>query len=143
MDYINQFIHKIVEKWTQLREKARPVVTKISEKLSVVSDKVGGIWKQVVKLKKVILAVPVGVAAVILAIGNMAKLPARVGLDLQVNGSFSVEIARELAVLGPIAVTAVCLLLMFASKRVLTPWFASLVSLALPVIILLINTFPS
>lgn len=137
------YFNKIINKWTELRDKARPIVKNIGEKLSAFGEKVSGIWKHVIRLKKVILAAPVAVAAVILAIQNMAKLPARVGLDLQANGTFSIEIAKGLAVLGPIGVTAVCLLLVFASKRVLTPWFASLVSLALPVIILLINTFPA
>ena len=40
----------------------------------------------------------------------MQHLPAVVGLDLQVGGDFSIQVVRELAVLGPVAVTAVCLL---------------------------------
>ena len=139
MNYFNRFINW----WTGFRDKARPVVAKIGEKLAIFGRAVSRIWKSIVKMKKLVLAVPVAVISVILAIVNLIKLPARVGLDLQVNGKFSIEIVKGLAFLGPIGVTAVCLLLMFASKRVLTPWFASLVSLALPVIILLMNTFPS
>ena len=73
----------------------------------------------------------------------MQHLPAVVGLDLQVGGDFSIQVVRELAVLGPVAVTAVCLLLMFISRRTLTPWIVSLVSLALPLVILVTNIFPA
>ena len=44
--------------------------------------------------------------------------------------------------MGPVAITALCLLLMFCSKRILTPWVVSAVSLLLPVFIWVINVFP-
>jgi len=40
-----------------------------------------------------------------------------------------------------LSITAICLLLMFISKRTLTPWMVSLLSLALPLTILITNTF--
>ena len=51
------------------------------------------------------------------------------------------EVTME--VLIPLVITAVCLLLMFVSRRILTPWLVSMFSLALPVIILLLNIFPA
>ena len=90
-----------------------------------------------------ILAAPVAAIAVGLAIVNLIKLPALVGLDLQSNGEFSIEILREVAVLCPLIVTALCLLLMFSSKRTLTPWMVSVFSLILPVLLLITNTFPA
>ena len=81
--------------------------------------------------------------AVILALQNMVKLPVVVGLDLQTSGEFSIQIAREIAALGPMAITALCLLLMFCSKRTLTPWLVSVFSLLLPLLILVTNTFPA
>ena len=74
---------------------------------------------------------------------NMEKLPETVGLNLQLDGAFNVMITRELAVLGPVAITALCLLLMFCSKRILTPWFVSIFSLVLPVFVLVLNIFPA
>ena len=41
------------------------------------------------------------------------------------------------------ASSILCLLLMFGSKRTLTPWLVSVFSLALPLIILVINVFPA
>lgn len=94
------------------------------------------------KLRCIFLAIPVAVAAVILAIRNLALLPAQVGIDLQPNGEFLYLLDKSVAVFIPLAVTAVCLLLTFFTKRVLYPWLVSVFSLLLPVVLLLINTFP-
>lgn len=137
------YFNKAVNKWTEIRDKAKPFFVKVGQKLSAIGKKIAQIWKWICDRRKLILGIPVAAAAIILAIVNLIKLPAKVGFDLQTDGTFSVEIVKGLAVLGPVAVTALCLLLMFSSKRVLTPWFVSLVSLALPVIILLTNIFPA
>lgn len=100
------------------------------------------IWKWVYKLRSLILAIPIAVAAVILAVRNMALLPAKVGFSLEASGEFSYTVIKLVAVLGPLAVTAVCLLMMFCSKRVAYPWLVSMLSLLLPIVILLVNTFP-
>lgn len=94
------------------------------------------------KLRSVLLAIPVVFAAIVLALQNIAKLPAKVGLDLQVTGEYALVVSKALAVAGPLAITGVCLVLMFLSRRVLTPWLVSVFSLVLPIVILVINTFP-
>ena len=93
------------------------------------------------KLRSVILAVPVVIAAVILAVRNLRLLPDAVGLELMANGEFSNTVSKGVAVMGPLALTAVCLLLMFCSKKVVYPWLISVFSLVLPLLILLLNTF--
>jgi hypothetical protein len=95
------------------------------------------------RFRKLFLCVPVAVFAIILAIRNLFSLPALVGLALAANGDFSFEMIREIAVFGPLVVTGLCLLLVFLSKRTLTPWLVSVFSLVLPIWILFINTFPS
>ena len=95
------------------------------------------------KLKKIIATVPVAIGAVFLAVYNMANLPRVVGLDLLENGSFTYQIPRGLAVFAPLAVTGVCLLLMFCSRRILTPWLVSVISLLIPIAILITNIFPA
>ena len=94
------------------------------------------------RLRSILLAVPVAMAAVILAIRNLAMLPAKVGFDLQATGEFSYLVDKSVAVMGPLAITAVCLLMVFLSKRVVYPWLISLFSLLIPIVILLVNTFP-
>lgn len=137
------FLDSFAEKWQKFSDQAQPVV----ESTGAFCKKAGAfilqVWKYMVKLKKVILAIPVAVGAVILALKNLTELPETVGLNIQSDGTFSLLIARELAVLGPIAITALCLLLMFVSKRTLTPWLVSLFSLAIPLLILVTNTFPA
>jgi hypothetical protein len=45
--------------------------------------------------------------------------------------------------MGPLGVTAACLLLMFCSRRTLYPWLISIMSLLLPMLILLLNNYPT
>ena len=137
------FIDQLKKKWARFQRKMQPTIDKVKDVVLPVWDKVSYVWNYVKKFKKLFLAAPVATMAVILAIVNLFKLPALVGLDLQGNGEFSFEIIREVAVIGPLAITALCLLLMFASKRTLTPWMVSLISLLLPIMILLTNTFPA
>lgn len=95
------------------------------------------------KFKKIIAAVPVAVGAIILALYNMGNLPRVVGINLLENGTFTYQISKGIAVFAPIAITGICLLLMFCSRRILTPWIVSLVSLLIPVVILITNIFPA
>lgn len=138
-----EFIDKAMAKWEKLKKVAAPYLKKVSAFLRNLGNAFAIVWKYVYRLRKVFMAIPVGVGAVMLAIYNEAHLPAVVGLDLQITGDYTYQVVRELAVLGPVAVTAVCLLLMFVSRRTLTPWLVSVFTLILPVIILITNIFPA
>ena len=92
-------------------------------------------------LRSVILAIPVAAVALILALYSQKTLPAEVGILLQTDGSYAFMVARPVAILFPVAVTAVCLLLTLCSKKALYPWLISVLSLALPFLILLTNFF--
>ena len=96
----------------------------------------------VYKLRSVLLAIPIAVGAVILAIFNQANLPDTVGINMQASGEYAETISKSVAVLGPLALTAVCLLMMFISRKVLYPWLISLFSLVLPLLIYITNFFP-
>ena len=124
------------------------------DRVQVVLAYLGGFFKKsgkvlekiifnITKLKKIIAAIPVAAGAVILAFYNMSKLPKVVGINLLENGAFSYQIPIGLAVFAPLAITAICLLLMFCSKRILTPWLVSVVSLLIPVVLLITNIFPA
>lgn len=101
------------------------------------------VWRYIKKFRKVILAVPVVFGAVIMAVYSSTKLPQHVGINLQNTGEFAYVVSREVAVLGPLAVTALCLLLMFCSRRTLYPWLISLFSLVLPLVLIFTNLFPA
>ena len=117
------------------------------KKISVDGKKIGaavsGVFSWGYKLRSVLLAIPVAVGAVILAVRNMAQLPQQVGINLLADGTFETTVSRGVAVMGPLAVTALCLLLMFTSRRVVYPWLISLFSLVLPLLLWVTNTFPA
>lgn len=133
----------IVEKWHALCEKVGPVLNKIGGFFMKVWDVLLIVWAYVKRLRKIVLAAPIVWGAVVLALKNMDRLPETVGLMLQVDGTYAIEMSRELAVLGPVALTALCLLMMFCSKRTLTPWVVSAFTLVVPIFIWCINVFPS
>lgn len=101
------------------------------------------IGKWIYRLRSVLLAIPVGIGAGILASRNMRLLPEAVGINLLANGEYQWMVNRNVAVMGPLAITAVCLLLMFCSRKVLYPWLISLFTLALPLLIWVTNVFPA
>lgn len=95
------------------------------------------------RMRKLVLAVPVVYAAVKLAQYNTANLPEQVGINLQSSGEFAQMVARDMAVMGPLGLTAACLLLMFCSRKVMYPWAISVFSLVLPLLILITNLYPA
>lgn len=105
-------------------------------------QKLQELWKWAYRLRSIVLAMPVAAAAVVLALHNLARLPAEVGINIQADGQYAQMIGKGVAVMGPLALTAVCLLMVFCSKKVLYPWLISLFSLALPLLIYITNIFP-
>ena len=109
-------------------------------KTAQILEKVIGV---IFRLKKILAAIPVAGGAIYLAFYNMSKLPKVVGIDLLENGSFTYQIPMGIAVFAPLVITGLCLLLMFCSRRILTPWIVSVISLLIPVVILVTNIFPA
>lgn len=97
------------------------------------------VWSWIYRLRGVILALPVAICAVVQAVQNMSELPEIVGIGLQSSGEFALLLNRQVAALAPLAVTAVCLLMMLCSRKVFYPWLISVFSLLLPVVILYSN----
>lgn len=127
-------IQDFVQSAKQTYEKARPGLEKTG-------DIMGLVCKWAWRLRKFILAIPIVWLMVYFARLNWGLLPEMVGLDLQTNGEFTRMITREMAVYGPMAVTAVCLLMMMLSRKTLYPWLICLFSMALPIMILITNFF--
>ena len=89
------------------------------------------------------MAAPVVYYAIKLARYNSVNLPKVVGINLQSNGAFAQTLTRQMAVMGPLGVTAACLLLMFLSRKAMYPWAISIFSLAIPILLLLSNRYPA
>ena len=95
------------------------------------------------RLRKIVMAVPVMYAALKLAYYNREILPEQVGINLQSSGEFAQMISKDLAVMGPLGLTAACLLLMFCSRKAMYPWAISIFTLTLPLLILISNLYPA
>lgn len=105
------------------------------------------IWKWVYKLRSVILAVPVLVTAIIMAIVNAARLPAQVQIyfPTMANKEWVVKLVqmdKGVAIFIPLLITVFCLLMMFCSRKVVYPWIISIFSLVLPLFMAFISVFP-
>ena len=101
--------------------------------------KLSCIW--IYKLRRFIMGVPVIFFALKLAISNAARLPEVVGLNIQASGEFARMVSRNTAVMGPLAMTGFCLLLVFCSRKPLLPWMISIFTLIIPVLIWMTNYY--
>ena len=116
--------------------KVRTVVSKANRIINLI-----GVW--LYRLRKPVMAAPVIYYALKLASYNMEHLPEEVGINLQSTGEFAQTITRNMAVMGPFALTVACLLLMFCSRKAMYSWAISIFSLALPLLLLLSNVYPA
>lgn len=117
-------------------QKTKAVLKKISDIIDI-------ILTVIFRLRKVFMAIPVVYYAVKLAQYNMENLPAIVGVNMEPNGAFTQMLSREVAVMGPLAVTGFCLVMMFFSRKAIYPWAISIFTLILPVILLISNRYPA
>ena len=67
----------------------------------------------------------------------------KLGKVITVAGTAILMNLLFLAACIPVAITAVCLLMMFLSKKTLYPWLISVFSLVLPLVIWFSNVFPN
>lgn len=132
----------VKNKWIEFRTSLSAAAAPADSVYTRIKKVIGILIMCVYRLRAVFLAIPVAYYALKLAAYNMKNLPEAVGLNLQANGEFAMTIGRELAVMGPLAVTAACLVLMFASRKALYPWAVSIFTLLLPILLLFSNQYP-
>lgn len=125
-------VNKLQEFWQDVS----PTMGKIGHVFAVI-----GKW--IYRLRGLLMAIPVVVAALSIAAENMSRLPENVGLLIMENGEYYATVSRSVAVMGPLAVTGACLVLMFCSRRVIYPWLISIFTLVLPYAIYFTNIFPA
>lgn len=102
-----------------------------------IKNTVKWIWR----LRGLLMSLPVAFVAIKLAMFNMERLPELVGLDIQASGEFAHTVSREMAVYGPLGITAFCILLAISSKKPLFPWVISVFSLVLPPLLWFLNYY--
>lgn len=121
----------------------KTVFLKIGWFFDTIAAGVSWVYRVIMRFRKLFLLIPIVYGALKLAMYNQEHLPEQVGLNLLESGEYAYMVARDVAVQGPLAVTAACLLLMLFSRRTLYPWLISAFSLVLPILILITNIFPS
>ena len=124
------------EKWNGMLDKVRPGMQAVGRVFSFI-----GTW--LFRLRKVLMSIPVLAAAIYLAVQNMKLLPEQVGVKLLSTGEFAQMISRNVAVIGPLGLTALCLMLMVISRKTIYPWLISVFTLVLPLVIRLSNQYKS
>ena len=117
-------------------EKFRDVIRRINAVINTI-----GLW--LYRLRKIVMAAPVVYYALKLAQYNMEHLPEEVGINLQSTGEFAQTISRQMAVMGPLALTIGCLLLMLCSRKAMYSWAISIFTLVLPLLLLFSNVYPA
>ena len=134
---------QILEKLKMFWGKITSAWGKVSPIFKRIQSVIGVVCKWLYRLRKVFMAAPVIYFAIRFARENLQRLPEAVGMNLQSSGEFAYYVSRGYAVYGPLGVTAFCLLLMFCSRKALFPWIISIVTLALPFLIWLLNIYPA
>ena len=129
-------------KWETFRNQLKSGVDTTDSVWSRIKSIIGVIVMCLYRLRKVFLAIPVIHYALKIANYNRQHLPEQVGINLQATGEFAMMISREMAVTGPLVVTAACLVLMFGCRKALYPFAVSLFTLLLPVLLLISNLYP-
>ena len=117
------------------------------EKTKSVLGTIGRVFQKIgiyiFRFRAVLMAAPVVYAAVRLAMYARENLPEQVGINLMESGEYAMMVSRNTAIMGSLAVTAVCLLMMFVSRRTIYPWLISIFSLVLPILLIVTNVFPA
>lgn len=147
-----QFVDKVKSAWQGVRRKLTSAKDKKTSSAGTGKKPPEGSTFRMIcmwayKLRSVILSIPVAFVAVLLAIDNMFNLPETVELCLPTSGAEGlvvelVSISKGLACFGPLLITAICLVMVFCSRRVTYPWLISVFSLVLPLFIQFASVFP-
>ena len=136
-------LKEITAGWNKVQDDVKDSLQTEESLWSKIKKVIGILVMVLYRLRSVFLAIPVVWYALKLAAYNSKHLPEEVGLNLLSTGEFAMTISRELAVTGPLAITAACLVLMATSRKALYPWAVSIFTLILPVLLLVSNLYPA
>lgn len=165
-----RWMDRLIEGWYRFVDAVSPFNRGVRQVFRAIARTFRNLWKYVFWFRSVILAAPMAVAAVILAARNMSRLPEEISYTkilfftenmkkiprfLRVLFSEEAEnvlfdvfvmsqdfLSRNQAVFMPLALTAVCIVLMIFSKRMMYPFLIGLMTLALPIVLYIFTYFP-
>ena len=117
------------------------------EKTKAVFRKIGRVFTIIGKVlfhtRKIFLTIPVVWASIKMYAFAMEHLPENVGVWLLESGAYQFTLSRESSLMSCMAITAICLVMMFCSRRTILPWVVSLFTLVLPLLLIVTNMYPS
>lgn len=133
----------VTDGWKNLKNDLNEGIQTTGSVYSKVKRVIGILIMCIYHLRSIFLAIPVVYYALKLASYNSRHLPEVVGVNLLSSGAFAMTISREAAIMGPLAVTFACIVLMLTSRKALYPWAVSIFTLILPILLLLSNLYPA
>ena len=149
-----KWMDDLIEKWYRFVDKVSPFFEAVSRVFRAIGRTFRDLWKYVFWFRSIVLGAPMAAAAIIVAVQSARRLPETVNyikltVDTQAaNALFGLfvmtqeTITRNQAVVIPMALTALCIVLMIFSKRMLYPFMIGLLTLVLPYIIYFFTIFP-
>ena len=149
-----KWMDNLIEKWYRFVDKVSPFFEGVSRVFRAIVRGFQDLWRYVFWFRSIVLGAPLAGAAIIIATRSAQRLPETVNyikftLDTEAaNALFGLfvmtqeTITRTQAVMIPLALTAVCIVLMILSKRMLYPFMIGLLTLALPYIIYFFTVYP-
>ena len=148
------WLDRIVERWYWLVDKVSPAWEVFTDIFHWIARFFTLLWRYMFMFRGILISAPVAVLAAMIIVWSREHLPEMVEithlvLDPEAEGAVfglfvmtTESISRNVAIGGPVALSAVCLVCTMLSKRTLYPWLISLLSLTLPVIMYCLNTYP-
>lgn len=162
-----RWMDRLIEKWYRFVDFVSPFNRGFARVFRAFRRTFQNLWRYIFWFRSVILGAPLAVAAVVLAAMNMSRLPDQVPYTkllfyseqkqkflpfLFTNEAENVlfgflavipdTISKIQAVFMPLVMTAVCIVLMILSKRMLYPFLIGLLTLVLPFVIYWFVVFP-
>ena len=148
------WLDRVVARWDWFVGKISPVWDVICRIFGGVGHVLALIWKYIYMFRGILISVPVAIAAAVVASWGRKNLPEMVEIthvlvDKDADGALfglfvmtTEQISRDVAIGVPLLLTAICLVFTILSKRTLYPWLISVLTLCLPIVMYLLNTYP-
>ena len=149
-----KWMDNLIEKWYRFVDKVSPFCDGVRRMFRAIGRTFRDLWRYVFWFRSIVLGAPLGAAAVIIAAQSASRLPETVGytklsIDPEaVDALFGFLVmtqetmSRDMAVMIPLGLTAVCIVLMVFSKRMLYPFMIGLLTLTLPYILYFFTIYP-
>ena len=149
-----KWMDNLIDKWNAFVDKVSPFCWAVSRVFRKIGRAFRNLWRYVFWFRSIVLGAPLAGAAVILAAQSANRLPETVGYTMlkwdpeaadALVGLFVMTqetMSRNMAVMIPLGLTAVCIGLMILSKRMLYPFMIGLMTLTLPYIIYFFTVYP-